>query len=463
MRNPDRPALLDADDAALLVDQYELTMLQAYWSQEMHERAHFSLFVRRLPPGRNFLLACGLGTVLDLLADFRFRREGLEHLRGTGDFDPGFLEWLEGFRFTGDVRAAPEGTPIFPDEPLLEVEASIPEAQVLETLIMNQVHLQTVLASKAIRVRLAAGDRKVVDFGLRRMHGADAGLKAARAFHIAGIDATSNVLAGKVYGTPVTGTMAHSYIQAFDDELESFRGWVRTFPETILLVDTYDTLQGVRKVIRLARELGNDCRVRGIRLDSGDLGELAIESRKLLDEAGLEKVQIFASGGLDEWEIHDLLQEGAPIDGFGVGTGMGVADDAPALDIAYKLTGHAGKGRLKLSSGKRTLPGAKQVFRQEDGEGKAVRDLLGREGESLPGRSLLRPVMRGGERLPEGRESLEELRRRAAREVARLPERIRALEDADPPYEVVISDELERYTEAVTRQVAETAAAQEIP
>ena len=448
---------LDAEDVALLVDQYELTMLQAYWAQEMHESAHFSLFARRLPEGRNYFLACGLDTVLGLLEGFGFSEEARRHLKSMGVFDPEFVDWLADLRFTGDVRAVPEGTPVFPDEPFLEVEASLPEAQILETLVMNQLHLQTVLASKAVRVKWAAGERSVVDFGLRRMHGTDAGLHSARAFHVAGIDATSNVLAGKVFGVPVTGTMAHSYIQAHDDELESFRAFARSFPETILLVDTYDTLDGVRKVVRLAEEVGDDFQVQGVRLDSGDLGELARGSRRILDEAGLEDLDIFASGGLDEWEIWNLVSEGAPIDGFGVGTGMGVAEDAPALDIAYKLTGYAGKGRLKLSSGKDILPGPKQVFRQEGEQGRAIRDIIGRADESLPGRPLLRKVMEDGTRLPAGAEPLDALRERTVQQVGKLPRRIQALESADPPYEVAISAKLERYTEEVIQRVAEAA------
>lgn len=447
------PGFLDRDDAALLVDQYELTMLQAYWAEEMFDRATFSLFVRGLPEGRNYLLACGLDTVLTFLEDFRFSEEACRYLKGTGTFDAAFLEWLAELRFTGDVRAVPEGTPVFPDEPLLEIEAPMPEAQVLETFVMNQVHVQTVLASKAARVKSAAGDRSVVDFGLRRMHGADAGLLAARAFHVAGVDATSNVLAGKVWGVPVTGTMAHSYVQAHGREMKAFRAFTETFPETIILVDTYDTLEGVRKVVRLAEERGEAFAVRGVRLDSGDLGTLAKEARAILDGAGRQDVEIFASGGLDEWEIRRLLTDGAPIDGFGVGTGMGVSQDAPALDIAYKLTSYAGEGRLKLSSGKRTLPGPKQVFRQQDGEGRATGDVIARADESLPGRPLLRPVMQDGRRLPAGAEPLDAARRRAREELARLPRRIVELEDADPPYEVTVSGELERYTDEVTRAV----------
>jgi len=461
-------------NVALLTDQYELTMLQAYWREEMFDTSVFSLFVRRLPTGRNYLLACGLDDVLRYLEDLRFTDDALEYLATFDEFGDGFLEWLGDFRFTGDVHAVPEGTPVFPDEPLLEVEGPLPEAQLAETFVMNQIHLQTVLASKAARVVEVARDwtgaardpeegsrrRTVVDFGLRRMHGTDAGLKAARAFHVAGVDATSNVLAGRVYGVPVTGTMAHSYIQAHDDEKEAFRSFMELYPETVLLVDTYDTLEGVRIVTELAEELGDQFRVRGIRLDSGDLGALAKDSRRILDDAGLDDVQIFASGGLDEHEIAELLEGGAPIDGFGVGTGMGVSKDAPALDIAYKLTSFGGEGRLKLSPGKKILPGRKQVFRIEEG-GRAVRDVLARAGTDAPdgGRPLLRKVMERGRRTAGGRvESggrayLDDARDRARDEIDRLPDRIRSIKDADPPYDVEISDELREYQERVIEEV----------
>jgi nicotinate phosphoribosyltransferase len=435
----------------LLVDQYELTMLRAYHAEGMMGQAVFSLFVRRLPPERNYLLACGLDTVLGVLEHLHFPDDALSHLASIDGFDDPFLEWLSRLRFRGDVWAVPEGTPVFADEPILEVRASLPEAQVVETLVMNQIHLQTVLASKAARVTAAAGGRSVVDFGLRRMHGTDAGLKSARAFHIAGVHATSNVLAGRVYGVPVTGTMAHSYIQAHQGEMEAFRAFMRIFPETVLLVDTYDALEGVRTVVRLARELGDDFRVRGIRLDSGDLDALARASREILDAAGLEDLRILASGGLDEWSIRELVRADAPIDGFGVGTGMGVAADAPSLDIAYKLTEYEGEGRLKLSPGKPILPGRKQIFRVEE-EGRAVRDVLVREGERHPGRPLLRQVMVGGDRTESGQEGLEVARERAADELGRLPASLLELEPADPPFPVEVSPELgERYRRAVAR------------
>ena len=436
------------EDLALLTDLYELTMLQAYWREGMHEEAVFSLFVRRLPRSRNYLLACGLDDVLAYLEAVRFPPAALDHLATHEEFTDEFLGWLSGFRFRGDVHAVPEGTPVFAGEPILEVVASLPEAQLVETHIMNQIHLQTVLASKAARIVGAARGRAVVDFGLRRMHGADAGLKSARAFHIAGVSATSNVLAGRVYGVPVTGTMAHSYIQAHDDELEAFRAFAELYPGTILLVDTYDTPAGVQKVVELAREMGDRFDVRGVRLDSGDLAALAFEARRVLDGAGLERIEIFASGGLDEHGIAALIDRGAPISGFGVGTAMGVSRDAPSLDLAYKLTAYAGRGRFKLSPEKPILPGRKQVFRLEE-QGRAVRDLLARAEEEGPGRPLLEPVMAGGERLPAGRVGLDRARDRARDEIAQLPERIRSLSPADPPYPVEISAELAEYRSEV--------------
>jgi nicotinate phosphoribosyltransferase len=427
-------------------------MVQAYWREEMNDDAVFTLYFRTLPEGRNLILACGLDDALSYLENLAFDDEALAYLRGREEFDPEFVDWLAELEFTGSVRAVPEGTPVFPDEPILEVAGPLPVAQLAETVIMNQVHMQTVLASKAYRVKAAAGGRAVVDFGLRRMHGADAGLKAARAFHIAGVDATSNVLAGRVYGVPVTGTMAHSYIQAHDSEMAAFRAFTETYPETILLVDTYDTLDGVRKVVRLAHEREADFRVRGVRLDSGDLGELAKRSREILDRAGLEEVEIFVSGGLDEYAIRDLLSDGAPIDGFGVGTYMGTSRDAPALDMAYKLTEYGGEGRLKLSRGKRILPGPKQVWREQEG-GVDVRDRITRAEEEAPGRPLLEPVMENGERLPAGRRTLGQARSHAAESVARLPERIRGIDPADPPYAVVVSRALQLRQERVAEEV----------
>jgi nicotinate phosphoribosyltransferase len=435
------PAECRRENLGLLTDLYQLTMAQAYLEEGLRGPATFSLFARHLPPPRNFLLACGLADALEMLEAFRYERPWLDRLDALGVLSERTLRWLEEFRFSGDVHAVPEGTPVFGDEPLLEVEAPLPEAQLVETIVLNQVHFQTVAASKAVRVVLAAEGRPVVDFGLRRMHGTDAGLRAVRAFLVAGVQATSNVLGGLAYGVPVRGTMAHSYVQAHETELEAFRAFVRSWPQAVLLVDTYDTVEGVRNVVRLSRERGRDFRVRGIRLDSGDLGALARQARTVLDQAGLRRLEIFASGGLDEQEVAALVAAGAPIDAFGVGTAMGVSADAPALDMAYKLVRYAGQDRFKLSAGKALLPGAKQVFRVEHA-GLAEKDVLGRREERGPGRPLLQPVMREGTRLPAGCVGPHAARAHAARELAALPTRLHALAPAAPPYPVEISDAL---------------------
>jgi nicotinate phosphoribosyltransferase len=443
---------VDDSNAALLVDLYELTMAQAYWREEMDDEAVFSLYFREMPAKRNYVLACGLADALRYLERLRFSGEHLDYLDTLGHFSAEFLDWLGGMCFTGDVWAAPEGTPLFPEEPFLEVVGPIAVAQIAETFVMNQICFQSVLASKAARVVTAADGRTVVDFGLRRMHGTDAGMKAARAFYVAGVAATSNVLAGKVYGVPVTGTTAHSYVQAHDDEIEAFRALAELYPDTVLLVDTYDTIAGVEKVVELAGELGDDFRVRAIRLDSGDLGALAKRSRTILDRAGLDEVEIFASGGLDEEGIAELLAGGAPIDGFGVGTHMGVARDAPSLDMAYKLTAYAGEGRLKTSPGKQILPGRKQVFRLEE-RAEAVRDIVARADEEPPGRPLLEQVMRGGEVISDEVGDLDAARQRARREIGLLPERVRALAPAEPPYPVEVSGALESYQQRMRERV----------
>ncbi len=429
-------------------------MLQAYFDRGMRETAVFDLFFRRLPETRNYLLACGLDDALRWLETLHFSEEDLAYLRELRRFSEPFLESLREFRFTGDVHAMPEGTPVFANEPLVQVEAPIPEAQIAETFLINQIHFQTLAASKASRVVRAARGRTVVDFGLRRMHGSDAGLKGARAFYLAGIDATSNVLAGKSYGIPVAGTMAHSFVEAFEDESEALLAFARSFPRSILLVDTYDTLEGVRRVIELLRAGGGAVQVQGVRLDSGDLGALARATRTLLDDAGLRDVEIFASGSLDEEAIRDLLAGGAPIDGFGVGTRMGVSADAPALDMAYKLSAYAGRDRMKLSPGKPNLPGPKQVHRIERG-GRAAHDVVATRGEAIEGRPLLVPVMRGGQRLPAGKASLGEARSRAREELSRLPEACLQIEPMETPYPVELSPRLAQRTEALRSELEE--------
>jgi nicotinate phosphoribosyltransferase len=434
---------------ALLTDFYQLTMLQAYFEEQMQDTAVFSLFIRRLPERRNYLLACGLDDVLSYLETLRFDDHALRYLRSLGRFSERFLEHLERFRFTGDVYAVAEGTPIFPHEPILEVVAPIGEAQLIETFIINQIQLQTMLASKAARVVEAAQGRRVVDFGLRRIHGLDAGMKAARAFHIAGVHATSNVAAGQAYGVELSGTMAHSYVQAHGDEYDAFRAFARLYGDTVLLVDTYDTLAAVEKIVELAREMGPAFRVSGIRLDSGDLVALAFAARRLLDAAGLRQVTIFASGNLNEDEVARIVTAGAPVDGFGVGTEMGVSRDAPSLEIIYKLVEYAGQGRLKLSPGKTILPGRKQIYRVDE-DGIAAHDVLASYDEVVLGRPLLEPVMRAGVRTS-ARISLDAARAHARTEMDRLPAALRVLEPATAPYPVHISEALARSRDALSR------------
>lgn len=440
--------------SALLVDLYELTMMQAYWAHGIEGRATFDLFVRRLPAARNFLLVAGLETALELLEGLRFTPDDLDYLSSSGLFDRGFLEVLERFRFSGEVEAMAEGTVAFAGEPLLRLTAPIIEAQFFESLLMNQIHVQTLLASKAARVVLAAGGRRVVDFGMRRMHGVDAAVAGARAYWIAGLDGTSNVLAGQLYGIPIVGTMAHSFVQCHGRELDAFRAFVESYPETVLLVDTYDSRQGVERVIELARELGDTFRVRGIRLDSGDLVELSGDARRRLDAAGLAAVKIFASGNLDEYRVAEIGAAAAPIDAFGVGTRLGTSEDAPNLDLVYKLAQLDGRPLVKLSTDKATLPGIKQVWRRLDGRGRFAGDVIGLAGEELDGVALLEPRMSGGARVTDPPEELAVARRRAAGQLASLPAAIRGLAPADPPYPVEISSALAACARRVTQERA---------
>jgi nicotinate phosphoribosyltransferase len=449
-RDPD--ALVDEDELALVTDLYQLTMLETYFEHGQEGPAAFELFYRSLPETRNYVVAAGSETALRFLERLHFAPSAIAALQRTGLFKPPFLAHLARWSFTGDVWAVPEGTPVFPGEPLLQVIAPLPQAQFVETLLMNVVHFQTLIASKAARITRAARGRPVVDFGLRRAHGIEAGMWSVRAGFIAGIESAANVLAGMRYAIPIRGTMAHSAIEAFGDDLTAFRAFAKTQPRTICLVDTFDTLAGVDAVVRLARELGERFEVRGIRLDSGDFLALSNDARARLDAAGLEKVTIFASGGLDEHSIERLVAAGAPIDGFGVGTSLDSSIDAPVLDMAYKLVEYDGKPRLKLSTGKRLLPGRKQVFRVLDAGGRAEDDVLALHDETLPGRALLRPVMREGRRLAEARRPLAELREQCANAVAELPERLHSLGRAEP-YPVLLSSRLSCLADTVEAEV----------
>lgn len=433
---------------ALFADLYELTMAQAYMAEKMNETAVFELFFRKRPANRSYIVVAGVSELLEVLERLRFTEEDLDYLRRSGRFSNEFLAELHRFRFTGDVYAMPEGAAVFPNEPLVQVVAPIAEAQLIETLVLNQIHFQSIAAAKASRVVTAAGGRQVVDFGSRRSHGIDAAVKIARASYLAGAAGTSNLLAGQLYGIPIFGTMAHSYIQAHEDEFRAFEAFLRIYPGTTLLVDTYDTLDGVRKVIELSRRLGPDFPVGAVRLDSGDLAALSREASALLNDGGLRGTKIFASSGLDERSIDRLVRAGAPIDGFGVGTKLAVIADGPEIDMVYKLVEYGGQPRMKLSADKAIRPGRKQIFRIFE-NGRMVRDVVGRADEKHPGKPLLTQVMAGGQRLAAGRISLEEARNHARDQRERLPESVRRMDPPRTIYPVEISPGLQSAVESL--------------
>lgn len=412
----------------LFVDLYELTMVDAFRHESMaDDAATFSLFVRDLPEGRGYIVAAGLDDALRWLEEFHFDDEATARLASLGVVSDDFCSWLRGLRFTGRVRAVPEGTIIGASEPILEVDAPLAEAQLAETFLLNQITLQSNLATKAARCLHAADGRAVIDFALRRTHGTDAGMKLARVARIVGLTATSNVAGAERYGIAASGTMAHSFIQAHPDELGAFISFGRTFGDsTVLLVDTYDTTRGVARAIEAARTLrAEGTEIRGIRLDSGDLGALSRAARIELDAAGFGDVAIFVSGGLDEFSLSELVVSGAPIDGFGVGTSLGVARDSPALESVYKLVEVGGRPVRKKSTGKATWPGAKQIFRRAD----HLHDVLALVHESPPpGHApLLEVVMDGGVRTDAGRADLADARDRFMADWALLPETARDL------------------------------------
>jgi nicotinate phosphoribosyltransferase len=433
----------------LLTDLYELTMLQAYFERGMTGTAVFELFSRKLPPERNFLVAAGLEQALDFVEGLRFGDEELAWIERSGLFRPGFAGQLAKLRFTGDIHAMPEGTVFFPDEPVLRVTAPLPEAQLLETRVLNLIHFETLIASKAARCTLAAGGKGLVDFGLRRAHGAEAGLLAARASYLAGFAGTSNALAAPVFGIPVFGTMAHSFVQAHDSESEAFAAFAAGFPgNAMLLIDTYDTADGARKAARTAQTFG----LKGVRLDSGDLDSLSREVRAILDGAGLNGALIFASGNLDEHRVAKLVDAGAPIDSFGIGTSLVTSFDHPALDAVYKLQEYAGRARRKRSTAKATWPGRKQVYRHYAADGSFERDVVTLESDLRAAAPLLRKVMEGGRRLAQP--SLDSVRAHALSELGRLPETLRTLHAAPAPYPVEIAPALRALAHEVDRTTA---------
>ena len=452
------PGALSSEQTALFTDLYELTMAQSYLQQQMFAPATFSLFVRPSRVNRPYLVAAGLEDVLHYLEEFSVSSDAVDYLHSTGIFADEFLDYLGNLRFTGMVRAIPEGRLYFYDEPVLEITAPIIEAQVVETLVINQINLQSVIATKAARCFWAAHGRAVVDFSLRRAHGVDAGMKAARSSYMVGFQSTSNVLAGKTYGIPVTGTMAHSYVTSFEREIDSFRAFASSFPETtVLLLDTYDTVAAATKAAVVGHEMeAQGHSLRGVRLDSGDLLGLSRRVRQILDEAGLDYVLILASGGLDEFEVERLVQAGAPIDGFGVGTRMGVSADAPWLDMAYKLVRYAGRPVLKLSTGKISLADEKQVFRLRDSDSRLRGDVIGLANEPLPepgAEALLETFMEKGS-LVKPLPSLHEMRDRFQEDFAALDDRFKALKKARK-YPVRLSRSLRSLQRTMEREAAE--------
>jgi nicotinate phosphoribosyltransferase len=443
------------DNASLLTDLYELTMAASYFAHAMNEPATFELFVRALPSERRFLISAGLEDALHYLEQLHFAPEELAFLESTQYFERPFLDYLREFRFSGEVWAMAEGEAVFSDEPMLRITAPLIEAQVVETFLLNVVNFQTLIASKAARIAIACGDREFVDFSPRRDHGADAALKAARAAYIGGASATSNVLAGSAYGIPLSGTMAHSYVMSFECESDAFRTFARDFPDrSILLIDTYDTLEGARAVVKVAAELaGEGVRIVGVRLDSGDLATLSIAVREILDGGGCAETKIFASGDLDEHRIAALLAAGAPIDAFGVGTQLGTSADAPALSGVYKLVEDSEGLKSKLSAEKFTWPGRKQLYRFSY-KGRYLHDTVALEEEVVPGGgALLRKVMLDGHALSPS-ESLTTIRARCRETLAALPDELQSL-DGEGLYAVQRTDALEAARRTAIERVRE--------
>ena len=439
----------------LLTDLYQLNMMQAYLDHGETKTAVFEFFVRKFPARRGFLVAAGLEQALDFLEGLRFSSAEIDWLAQSGGFGKRLLDHLATLRFTGDVHAMPEGTVFFPNEPILRVTAPLPQAQLVETRLINVLHFQSLIASKAARMVLAAPGKSLIDFGLRRAHGAEAGVMAALASYIAGFSGTATMLAEKLYGIPTFGTMAHSFIEAFDSESGAFEAFAQSCPSRLtFLIDTYDTQAAARKVVALAPRLAaRGVKIRGVRLDSGDLAALSKDVRRILDAGGLSDVGILASGGLDETGIAGLLRAGAPIDGFGIGTALTTSSDAPALDCAYKLQEYAGLARRKHSPGKATWPGRKQVWRKYGADGRMADDVISTADDDRKGEPLLRLAMQGGRRVAPS-PTLAEIRTRAARDLERLPEAMRRLE-AEATYPVEIAAPLRKLSAEVDRRLAD--------
>lgn len=434
---------------ALLTDLYQLTMLQGYYQQNMEELAVFEFFIRKLPENRGYLVAAGLAQVLTYLEHLQFSSDEIEWLASTGRFKPAMLDRLAALKFTGDVHAMPEGTVFFQNEPLLRITAPLPEAQLIESRIINLLHFQTLIASKAARSVAIAADKQLVDFGMRRAHGSEAALLAARASYLAGFTGSATVAAGMHFGIPIFGTMAHSFIQAYSSESQAFADFAKANPDNVVfLIDTYDTEAGAQKVVDLAAALhAQGIKIKGVRLDSGDLSDHARKVRIILDRGGLNDTTLFASGNIDEYKLAELMAEQAPIDGFGVGTQLDTSADAPYLDCAYKLQEYAGIARRKRSEGKATWPGRKQVYRNYDNNGVMSGDTVTVDNAPCAGQPLLHLVMQGGKTVA-GQPTLTEAREYARCQLNGLPLPLRQLSHT-PEYPVIISAELQALAKTV--------------
>lgn len=381
---------------ALLTDLYELTMAQSFLEHGKTGHAVFSITTRTMPPERNFLVSCGLESLIRFVTSCSFTGEDITYLQGLKKFSPSFLTWLSGFKFTGDIYGIPEGRIIFENEPLIRIEGSLPQLQILETMALNLIHHQTVIASKAARMVAFSEGKGFMDFGLRRAHGPEGGLYAARATYIAGFDSTSNVEAGRIFGIPVAGTMAHSYILVFDTEEEAFRSYIKTFPDQpVLLIDTYDTIRGAETAAKLALE---GLPVSAVRIDSGDIASMVMRVRRILDEKGLQHIRIIVSGGVDEWDVQRWAEAGIMIDAYGIGTRLLTSADIPYLDMTYKMVEYDSIPRIKTSIGKVTIPGRRNVYRQYQGD-VMDHDAVVSEGSGYEGELLTRLVVRGGEQI----------------------------------------------------------------
>ena len=441
---------------ALLTDLYQLTMLQTYYENGMEDTAVFELFVRRLPEHRNFMVFAGLEQVLEYLENLHFSQEDLEWLERSGKFNAEFVDRLEKFQFLGDVDAMPEGTVFFPNEPVLRVTASLPQAQFIESRLINILHYQTLIASKAARCRLVAPDKTLIDFGMRRAHGAEAALLAARANYIVGFDGTATVQAEKNFGIPAFGTMAHSYIQSHQSESQAFENYANSHPDdVVLLIDTYDTKRGAEKVVRLAKSLRKKgITIKAVRLDSGDLLDLSASVRCILDDGDCCDIRLFASGGLDEYAIAELIESNCPIDAFGIGTRLNISQDSPSLDCVYKLQEYAGQARRKKSEGKTTWPGCKQVYRRRANNGSFDGDLVTLASDVRgEGEALIVPVMRKGKRIKPA-ETLECIRERSSDQLTSLPKYLTALAVSAKRYPVEMSQGLKDLAEQVDKHFA---------